>query len=147
MIICCVYCYCWFQMATVVLQYPCALSPLVTVTVWQASPQYYKMLRMTWLWSLFIQRTGYRSPYVTMSGTFECICVCYCTVVGIRQSKANVSGIETFTSKFVKKNRLDSNNNKANLTAEGHRLDNLPVPSMPWRPSPCTDLCFFLAEY
>jgi len=35
--------------------------------------------------------------------------------------------------------KLDSN--KANLTAEGHRLDNLPVPSMPWRPS--TDLCFF----
>ena len=34
---------------------------------------------------------------------------------------------------------------KANLTAEGHRLDNLPVPSMPWRP--CTNLCFFLAEY
>jgi len=31
---------------------------------------------------------------------------------------------------------MDSN--KANLTAEGHRLDNLPVSSMPWRP--CTDL-------
>jgi len=39
--------------------------------------------------------------------------------------------------------KLDSN--KANLTAEGHRLDNLPVPSMPWRP--CTDLYFFQAEY
>jgi len=38
--------------------------------------------------------------------------------------------------------KLDSN--KANSTAEGHRLDNLPVPSMPWRP--CTDV-FFLAEY
>jgi len=25
--------------------------------------------------------------------------------------------------------------------AKVHRLDNLPVPSMPWRP--CTDLCFF----
>jgi len=36
--------------------------------------------------------------------------------------------------------KLDSN--KANLTAEGHRLNNLPVPSMPWRP--CTDMCFFL---
>jgi len=37
--------------------------------------------------------------------------------------------------------KLDSN--KTNLTAEGHRLDNLPVPSMPcWRP--CTNLCFFL---
>ena len=35
--------------------------------------------------------------------------------------------------------KLDSN--KANLTAEGHRLDNLPVPSMPSRPR--TDLCFF----
>jgi len=35
--------------------------------------------------------------------------------------------------------KLDSN--KANITAEGRRLDNLPVPSMPWRP--CTDLCFF----
>jgi len=30
---------------------------------------------------------------------------------------------------------------KANLTAEGHRLDNLPVPSMPWRL--CIHLCFF----
>ena len=39
--------------------------------------------------------------------------------------------------------KLDSN--KTNLTAEGHRLDNFPVPSMPWRP--CTNLCFFLAEY
>jgi len=27
------------------------------------------------------------------------------------------------------------------ITAEGHRLDNLPVPSMPCRP--CTNLCFF----
>jgi len=36
--------------------------------------------------------------------------------------------------------KLDSN--KANLTAEGHRLDNLPVPSMPWRPY--TNLFFFL---
>jgi len=36
--------------------------------------------------------------------------------------------------------KLDSN--KANLTVEGHRLDNLPVPSMPWRP--CTNLCYFL---
>jgi len=36
--------------------------------------------------------------------------------------------------------KLDSN--KASLTAEGHRLDNLPVPSVPWRP--CTNLCFFL---
>jgi len=35
--------------------------------------------------------------------------------------------------------KLDSN--KTNLTAEGHRLDNLLVPSMPWRP--CTNLCFF----
>jgi len=39
--------------------------------------------------------------------------------------------------------KLDSN--KANLTVEGHRLYNLPVPSMPsWRP--CTNLCFFLLE-
>jgi len=38
--------------------------------------------------------------------------------------------------------KLDSN--KANSTAEEHRLDNLPVPSMPWRP--CTNL-FFLLEY
>ena len=39
--------------------------------------------------------------------------------------------------------KLDSN--KANLTAEGHRLDNHPGPSMPcWRP--CTNL-FFLLEY
>jgi len=37
---------------------------------------------------------------------------------------------------------LKLGSNKANLTAEGHRLDNLPVLSMPWRP--CTDLCFFL---
>ena len=36
--------------------------------------------------------------------------------------------------------KLDSN--KANLTVEGHRLDKLPVPSMPWRP--CTNLCFVL---
>jgi len=35
--------------------------------------------------------------------------------------------------------KLDSN--KASLTAEGHRLNNLPVPSMPWRP--CSNLCFF----
>ena len=35
--------------------------------------------------------------------------------------------------------KLDSN--KANLTAEGHRLDNFPIASMPWHP--CTDLCFF----
>ena len=31
--------------------------------------------------------------------------------------------------------------NVESTAAEGHRLDNLPVPSMPWRP--CTDLCFF----
>jgi len=35
-----------------------------------------------------------------------------------------------------------NNSNKANLTVEGHRLDNYPVPSMPWRPY--TNLCFFL---
>ena len=35
--------------------------------------------------------------------------------------------------------KLDSY--KTNLTVEGHRLDNLPVPSMPWRP--CTNLFFF----
>jgi len=35
--------------------------------------------------------------------------------------------------------KLDSY--KANLTVEGHWLDNLPVPSMPWRP--CTNFCFF----
>jgi len=35
--------------------------------------------------------------------------------------------------------KLDSN--KAHSAVEGHRLDNLPVPSMPcWRP--CTNLCF-----
>jgi len=28
--------------------------------------------------------------------------------------------------------RLDSN--KAHSTVEGHRLDNLPVPAMPWHP-------------
>jgi len=38
--------------------------------------------------------------------------------------------------------RVELDSNKANLTVEGHRLDNLPVPSMPWRP--CTDFCFFL---
>jgi len=31
--------------------------------------------------------------------------------------------------------------NKAYLTVEGHRLDNLPVPAMPWLP--CTNLFFF----
>jgi len=31
---------------------------------------------------------------------------------------------------------------KANLTVEGHRLDSLRVPSMPWHP--CTNFCFFL---
>jgi len=36
--------------------------------------------------------------------------------------------------------KLDSR--KADLTVEGHRLNNLPVSSMPWRP--CTNLCFFL---
>jgi len=29
---------------------------------------------------------------------------------------------------------LKPDSNKAFLTVEGHRLDNLPVPSMPWRP-------------
>jgi len=37
---------------------------------------------------------------------------------------------------------LKLGSNKANSTVEGHRLDNLPVPSMPWHP--CTILCFFL---
>jgi len=31
---------------------------------------------------------------------------------------------------------------KANLTVEGHRLDSLRVPSVPWHP--CTNFCFFL---
>jgi len=35
--------------------------------------------------------------------------------------------------------KLDSN--KANLTAEWHRLDNPRVASKPWRP--CNNLCFF----
>ena len=39
---------------------------------------------------------------------------------------------------------------KLKLAVEGHRLDNLPVPSVPWRP--CTNLCFscwilFVAKY
>ena len=46
---------------------------------------------------------------------------------------------------YIHHHELKLDSNKANLTAEGHRLDNLPAPSMPWRPY--TNLCFFLAEY
>ena len=38
--------------------------------------------------------------------------------------------------------QLKLDRNKANLTVEGQRLDNLPVPSMPWHS--CSNLCFFL---
>ena len=43
---------------------------------------------------------------------------------------------------LIQHHELKLDRNKANLTVEEHRLDNLLVPSMPWRP--CINLCFFL---
>jgi len=54
------------------------------------------------------------------------------------KSTKKESQVQTFQRIVTSRNVTQA---KANLTAEGHRLDNLPVPSMPWRP--CTDLCFF----
>ena len=48
--------------------------------------------------------------------------------------------IQQLLPTYMHHHELKLDSNKANLTAEGHQLDNLPVPSMPWRP--CTDLCF-----
>ena len=53
---------------------------------------------------------------------------------------ATVLIIQQLLPIYMHHHELKLDINKANLTVEGHRLDNLPVPSMPWRP--CTDLCF-----
>jgi len=55
---------------------------------------------------------------------------------------ATVLIIQQLLPIHMQQHKLKLDSNKANLTVEGHRLDNFPVPSMPWRP--CTDLCFFL---
>ena len=49
--------------------------------------------------------------------------------------------IQQLLPTYTQYHELKLDSNKANLTVEGHRLDNLPVPSMPWRP--CPNLCFF----
>ena len=54
---------------------------------------------------------------------------------------ATVLIIQQLLPTYMHHHELKLDSNKDNLTAERHRLDNLPVPSMPWRP--CTDLCFF----
>jgi len=53
-----------------------------------------------------------------------------------------VDHLEQLLPTYMQHLELKLDSNKVNLTVEGHRLNNLPVPSMPWRP--CTNLCFFL---
>ena len=54
---------------------------------------------------------------------------------------ATVFIIQQLLPTHMQHHELKPDSNKASLTVEGHRLDNLPVPSVPWRP--CTNLCFF----
>ena len=54
---------------------------------------------------------------------------------------ATVLIIQQLLPTYMQHHELKLDSNKANLTVEGHRLDNRPVLSMPWRP--CTNLCFF----